>query len=411
MSQLKLPTLDDVDVSGKKVLLRVDFNSPVGENEELLDDSRIKAHVPTIKELLEKGAAVVVVSHQGRPGESDFITLEPHAAKLSALLGQSVQFVEDVMGPEARRRIKNLKPGEVLLLDNVRFLAEENINAPPEVQEKTYLVRRLAKLFDYYVNDAFATAHRSQPSIVGFPMVLPSVMGRLMQKEVEALSKIFNPKVSPKVFVLGGGKVPDSLSIIENIVENKVADRILTTGLLSELFLVAKGIDLGEQNMKFLEKKGILSLVPKARRLLLSGAPIDVPLDFVTIDDNGNVKVEPAFNVTGLIRDIGPATIRSYSELIKEAKVVVMRGPAGVMEDPRFRKGTRELVRAALESGAFTIFGGGHLTAVIEELGMRDRVGHISTGGGALLAFLSGKELPALKALELSAKKFGLSRQ
>ncbi|UXD21210.1 phosphoglycerate kinase [Ignicoccus pacificus DSM 13166] len=408
MSQLKLPTLDDIDVSGKKVLLRVDFNSPVGDNEELLDDSRIRAHVPTIKELLERGAAVVVVSHQGRPGESDFITLEPHAAKLSALLGQSVQFVEDVMGPEARRRIKNLKPGEVLLLDNVRFLAEENINAPPEVQEKTYLVRRLAKLFDYYVNDAFATAHRSQPSIVGFPMVLPSVMGRLMQKEVEALSKIFNPKVSPKVFVLGGGKVPDSLSIIENIVENKVADRILTTGLLSELFLVAKGIDLGESNMKFLEKKGILSLVPKARKLLLSGAPIDVPLDFVTVDEEGNVKVEPAYNVTGLIRDIGPATIRSYSELIKEAKVVVMRGPAGVMEDPRFRKGTKELVRAALESGAFTIFGGGHLTAVIEELGMKDRVGHISTGGGALLAFLSGKELPALKALEISARKFGL---
>jgi phosphoglycerate kinase len=163
--------------------------------------------------------------------------------------------------------------------------------------------------------------------------------------------------------------------------------------------------------MKFLEKKGILSLVPKARKLLLSGAPIDVPLDFVTVDEEGNVKVEPAYNITGLIRDIGPATVRSYSELIKEAKVVVMRGPAGVMEDPRFRKGTKELVRAALESGAFTIFGGGHLTAVIEELGMKDRVGHISTGGGALLAFLSGKELPALKALQISARKFGLASE
>lgn len=407
MRVVDLPTLDNIDVSGKKVLLRVDFNSPVGAEEELLDDSRIKAHIPTIRELLERSAAVVIVSHQGRPGESDFITLEPHAAKLSAILGKSVQFVEDVMGPEARRRIKNLKPGEVLLLDNVRFLAEENINAPPEVQMKTYLVKRLAKLFDYYVNDAFATAHRSQPSIVGFPMVLPSVMGRLMQKEVQALSKIFNKDVHPKVFVLGGGKVPDSLSIIENIVKNKVADRILTTGLLSELFLVAKGLDLGEKNMGFLEKKGILSLVPKARRLLLSGAPIDVPLDYVTIDD-GNTKVEPVYNITGLIRDIGPATVKSYSELIKEAKIVVMRGPAGVMEDPRFRKGTKELVRAALESGAFTIFGGGHLTAVIEELGMRDRVGHISTGGGALLAFLSGKKLPALKALEISAERFGL---
>ncbi len=406
-----MATLDDVSVEGKKVLVRVDFNSPIS-GEELLDDSRIRAHVPTIKELLDRGASIVLVSHQGRPGEPDFITLEPHAAKLSTLLGQTVQFVDDVMGPEARRRIKSLKPGEVLLLDNVRFLAEENINAPPEQQAKTYLVRRLSKLFDLYVNDAFATAHRSQPSIVGFPMVLPGVMGRLMQREVEALSKIFNPKESPKVFVLGGGKVADSLSIIENIIRNKVADRILTTGLLSELFLVARGIDLGEKNMKFLEKKGILSLVPKARRLLLMGAPIDVPIDYVTLDEeSGEVKVEPVYNLTGVIRDIGPATVRTYSELIREAKVVVMRGPAGVMEDPRFRKGTKELVRAALESGAFTIFGGGHLTAVIEELGMRDRVGHISTGGGALLAFLSGKELPALKALKFSASKFGLVKQ
>ncbi|WP_075050582.1 phosphoglycerate kinase [Ignicoccus islandicus] len=403
-----MATLDDVNLEGKKVLVRVDFNSPVS-GEELLDDSRIRAHVPTIKELLDKGASIVLISHQGRPGEPDFITLEPHAAKLSKLLGQTVQFVDDVMGPEARKRIKSLKPGEVLLLDNVRFLAEENINAPPERQAETYLVRRLAKLFDLYVNDAFATAHRSQPSIVGFPMVLPGVMGRLMQREVEALSKIFNPKESPKVFVLGGGKVPDSLSIIENIIQNKVADRILTTGLLSELFLVAKGIDLGDKNMKFLERKGILSLVPKARRLLLMGAPIDVPVDYVTLDEEtGEVKVEPVYNLTGVIRDIGPATVKMYSELIKEAKIVVMRGPAGVMEDPRFRTGTKELVRAALESGAFTIFGGGHLTAVIEELGMKERVGHISTGGGALLAFLSGKELPALSALKVSASKFGL---
>ncbi|HIH90236.1 TPA: phosphoglycerate kinase [Desulfurococcaceae archaeon] len=397
--------MDDIDVSNKKVLLRVDFNSPV-KDEELLDDSRIRAHVPTIKELLEKGAAVVVISHQGRPGEDDFITLEPHAKKLSEVLGQTINFVDDVMGPEARRRIKELKPGEVLLLDNVRFLAEENINAPPEVQAKTYLVRRLAKLFDVYVNDAFATAHRSQPSVVGFPLVLPSAMGRVMEKEVKALSKVFNPQVSPKIFVLGGGKVPDTIVIIENLVKNKVADRILTTGLVAEVFLVAKGVDLGEKNMEVLEKKGLLGLIPKAKKLLLAGAPIETPLDFKTVDEEGNVRVEPAFSVTGLIRDVGPATVKTYGELMKDARVIVMRGPAGVMEDPRFREGTRELVRLALESGAFTIFGGGHLTAVIKELGMEDKVGHISTGGGALLSFLAGKELPALKALEMSKERF-----
>ncbi len=399
--------MDDIDVEGKKILLRVDFNSPIGPKGELLDDKRIRAHVETIKELVERGAAVTIISHQGRPGEDDFISLEPHATRLSQLMGRSVQFIDDVMGPEARRRIKELKPGDILLLDNVRFLAEENINAPMERQAKTYLVKRLAKLFDYFVNDAFATAHRSQPSIVGFPVVLPSVMGRVMEKEVKALSRIFDPREEPKIFVLGGGKVSDTLEIIEHLVENKVVERILTTGLVAELFLLAKGINIGERNLAVAERKGLLALVPRARRLLLKGAPIETPVDFRTEVD-GEVKIEPVGYIEGVIKDIGPTTVNMYKELMKDAKIIVMRGPAGVMEDPRFREGTRELVKAAIDSGAFTIFGGGHLTAVIEELGLSDKVGHISTGCGALLTFLSGKKLPALEALEYSAKKFKL---
>lgn len=403
----KIPVLDDISPRGKKVLLRVDFNSPINpETGEILDTTRIQAHVPTIRELLESDNAVVLLSHQGRPGEDDFTTLEPHSRVLERLLNTHVEFVEDVIGPEARRRIEALKPGEILVLDNTRFVSEEIIEGLPEKQAKTFFVRRLAPMFDYYVNDAFATAHRSQPSIVGFPVVLPSAAGRLMEREVEALARTFNPEESPKIFVLGGGKVHDSIRIIENLVRNKVADRILTTGLLAELFLVAKGVDLGEQNMRLLEEKGILALVPRARKILLAGAPIETPIDFVVLKDDGEVRQEPAYSLSGLVRDIGTNTVKVYSELMNEAKIIVMRGPAGVIEDKRFRAGTYSLIKAALASKAFVVFGGGHFNVLISELDVNVDNAHLSTGGGALLLFLAGEPLPALEALSLSAKKF-----
>ncbi len=403
----RVPTIDDIDVDGKKVLMRVDFNSPIDpDTGKIIDDTRIRAHIPTIKELaFERNAALVLISHQGRPGEPDFVTLEEHAERLSKYLGEEVKFVDDVMGPAARKAIDELRPGEILLLDNVRFCSEEIIEAKPERQAKTWLVRKLAPLFNCYVNDAFATAHRSQPSIVGFPLVLPSAAGRLMQREVEALSRAFHPEASPKVFVLGGGKVYDTVRIVEHIVKNKVADRILTTGLVAELFMVAKGMNLGEANMKLLDEKGILGLVSRARRILLAGAPIETPVDFVVLKDDGSVAVEPANKVSGRIMDVGPATVEMYSSLMKEAEVIVMRGPAGVMEDERFRKGTYELVKAALEAKAFVIFGGGHLSGVIRDLKPSPGNWHLSTGGGALLLFLAGETLPALQALEISAKK------
>ncbi len=408
MSELRIPrvpTLDDLRPSGKKVLVRVDFNSPVDpESGAILDDTRIKSHVETINELAEDNA-VVLISHQGRPGEKDFISLEQHAHILSKVLDKDVMFIDDVIGPAARQLIKNLKKGDILLLDNTRLVSEEILEALPEKHAKTFFVRRLAPLFDVFVNDAFATAHRSQPSIVGFPMVLPSAAGRLMQKEVEALARAFNPKESPKVFVLGGGKVHDSIRIIEHLVRNKVADRILTTGLLSELFLAAKGIHLGDKNMKVLEEKGLLSLLPRVRRLLLAGAPIETPIDFRVLK-NEHVENEPVYQITGLIRDIGPNTVKMYSELLRDARIIVMRGPAGVIEDKRFREGTCSLAKVAVESRAFVIFGGGHFTAIASELGLKAENTHLSTGGGALLIFLAGEPLPALEALSLSAKKF-----
>ena len=313
---IRIPTIDDLDakfkLSGSRVLVRVDFNSPIDpKTGRILDDSRIKAHVETIKELYERRCMIVLMSHQGRPGEDDFISLENHAKVLEKHLGLPVEFIDDVIGPAARKRISELKPGEILLLDNTRLISEEVIEAVPEKQVNTIFVRRLAPLFNFYINDAFAAAHRSQPSLVGFPLVLPSAAGRLMEREVKALAKLVSPEERPRIFVLGGGKVRDTLRIIEHLHMQRAADRILVTGLVAELFLLAKGLDIGVENKRFLERHGLISLLPRARYILLKGAPIETPVDFVTLKDN-KVSVEHVGSITGLIRDIGPATIEMY---------------------------------------------------------------------------------------------------
>lgn len=406
-----IPTIDDLDnyfgIKGSKILLRIDINSPIDpETKDILDDSRIRAHAATIRELVERGAAVVAMSHQGRPGDSDFVSLGKHAKLLEKHTDLPVRFIDDVIGPAAREAIKSLQPGEVLLLDNTRLVSEEIIEATPEKHAESIFVTRLTPLFDYYVNDAFATAHRSQPSIVGFPIRLPSAAGRVMERELTALSKLYNPNERPRIFVLGGGKVHDTLRILEHLHNNGAVDRILATGLVAELFMVAKGINIGEANLRVLEAKGLLSLLPRARRLLLRGLPIETPVDFRTLVDD-HVEVETIGYIKGVIRDIGPQTVKMYTEMMKEARLIVMRGPAGVIEDPRFREGSRELVRAAIESNAYVIVGGGHLNSIIAELGLAGRPNlHISTGGGALLLFLAGEDLPGLTALAKSAEKF-----
>lgn len=401
-----LPTLKDVDISGRKVFMRIDINVPIDpESGCIMDDRRIRVHSSIVRSIVDKyNPALVLASHQGRPGEIDFVTLEKHAELLSKYMGMDVKFVDDVIGSKAREEISKLKPGEVLLLDNLRLVSEEIIEAIPEKQSLTILVKRLAPFFDYYVNDAFATAHRSQPSIVGFPLVLPSVIGPLFEKEINALKKTIVEEKEPRVFVLGGVKVLDMLRVIENLVKNKLADRILTTGILAQLFLVAKGVNIGSHNMRLLEEKGALPLIHRARSILLRGAPIETPVDFKTFH-NGSVRNEYLGRLTGLIKDIGEETIRIYSEFIKEAQVIVMRGPAGVIEEQQFRDGSLRLLEAAFRSKAFVLIAGGHLSMLVDETKVNDRI-HLSTAGNALLLFLSGEQLPAIKAMELSKNIF-----
>ncbi|MEM0296458.1 MAG: phosphoglycerate kinase [Zestosphaera sp.] len=407
MEFTEFPHIDGVELAKKKVLVRVDFNSPIGKDGTIMDDSRIRAHRTTIKKLMDAGAATVIITHQGRPGDDDFVTLEAHADRLREVVGADIKFINDVIGPAALKAIKELEGGEALLLDNVRLVSEELIEAEPEKQARAYLVRRLSPLFTHYVFDAFATAHRSQPSIVGFPVALPSLVGDVMKQELEALGKSLSGSETPRLFVLGGAKVRDTIKIVEFLTRKRAADRILTTGLVGLTFHVAKGGRAGKSLLKFLEEKGLTTLISMARRVVLSGAPVDTPYDVKVVKDDGRVVEEPINTADGVPVDVGSYTTLMFSEMIKEAAVVVMRGPAGYVEDPRFRAGTFELLKAALESNAHVVIGGGHLGSMLNEVGVvRERGVHVSTGGGALLIALSGETLPALKALEISYRKF-----
>lgn len=398
---LEFPTLDKAEVQGKTVLVRVDINSPIDpKTGEILDDTRIRRCAPTIKELAEKGAKVVVLAHQGRPGDEDFTTLEKHSKKLSAAIGLDVEYIQDIFGPTAKSAIQKMQPGEILLLENVRFCAEETLKGPPEKMAKTHLVRRLAELADIYVNDAFGAAHRSQPSLVGFGAVLPTFAGRLMERELKGLGRALTPE-RPSVYVLGGAKVNDSLTIIENVFAKHIADFVLTGGLVGHALLAASGKDLGKPNLQLLLDKGFGEEIERAKRLLSQhGNKIKTPLDLI-VDESGKPKELGVDQLpTELpLGDIGSKTVEEYSKVILGAKTVVINGPLGIFEKQGFEQGTFKVLEAMANSQAFTILGGGHVVAAAHDAGVTDQIKHISTGGGACISFLSGEAMPVVELL------------
>jgi len=405
----KFLTLDDFDVKDKTVLVRVDFNSPVDpETKKVLSDTRIRAHgETTIKELVEKGAKVVILAHQGRPGEPDFISLEQHAQILGSILGKPVKFVDDVCGEKAQKAIKELKSGEILVLDNVRKFPGERKKASPEEHSKSELVMNLAPLADLFVNDAFAAAHRAHASIVGFTVLLPSAAGRIMERELKALSRVLESPEKPCVFILGGAKADDSLQISKYVLDNNIADYVLTGGITGHLFLAAKGYDLGKPNMELLEKKELMGLIPGIKELMEKyPGKIETPVD-LAIEVEGKRK---EITIEELpteypIYDIGTKTIERYGQIISNAKSIVFSGPPGVYEKEEFVKGTRGLFEAIANSSAFSLVGGGHSVAAVHSLGLANKMGYISTAGGALIEFLMGKELPGVAALERAASR------
>ncbi|MFQ5759291.1 MAG: phosphoglycerate kinase, partial [Candidatus Bathyarchaeia archaeon] len=402
----KMLTIDDFNFKDKTALIRVDFNSPIDlETKKIIDDTRIRVHGETIRELSKKGAKVVVLAHQGRPGEPDFIPLKQHAEILGKVLNMPVRYVDDIFGEKAQRAIKKLKSGEILVLDNVRGFPNERTKGTPEEHSRQEFVQKLAPLADVFVNDAFAAAHRAHVSIVGFTAVLPSVAGRVMERELKALKKVLEAPEKPCVFILGGAKADDSLEISRYVLENNIADHVLTGGVIGHVFLVAKGFDLGEPNMEFLEKKGQMGLVSGIQELMgRYPREIEVPVDVaVEVEGKRREIAVGEFPTNYSIYDIGTETAEKYGEIVGEAKSIVLSGPMGVFENKEFMKGTKKIFRAVAASKAFSLVGGGHTVAAVEELGLAEKMSYVSTAGGALIEFLMGKKLPGVVALEKAA--------
>lgn len=396
-------TLDDFQFEDKTVLLRVDINCPLDkETLKLTDDNRIRHIVPTVRELLDDGAKVVIIAHQGRPGEWDFVNLQQHAECLSKYLCKQVKYVDDILGETALSEIKSLTPGNVIMLKNIRELPYELEKKSAEEHANSELVQTLAPLFDYYVNDAFATAHRSQCSLVGPPCVLPSAVGRLMEKELTALSSVFSDTHHPSVFILGGSKFSDAIKVMDRALTSKAADMIILVGLTASAFLVARGVDIGEPSRKALEAELTLETLEAAKKLLRErGEHILLPFDVAVEEEDGKRKnlLVGDLPINAPIYDIGKRSIEKFTKVIDPAKTVFMSGPAGLIEKEQFTRGTRDLMTAMAHSNAYTLLGGGHTVGAAERFGMSERFSYVSTAGGALETFILGKPLPAVEAL------------
>jgi phosphoglycerate kinase len=391
-------TMDDLDTHGRVVLVRVDLNSPIGPNGEILDDIRFRGHIPTIEAL--KDAKTVLLAHQSRPGKRDFTTMKQHSEKLSSLLGKDVAYVDDIYGHNVRQSIREMETGDITLLENVRFSSEEMLKAPVEDLAKTYLVTQLSLLCDVFLNDAFATAHRAQTSIVAFPRALTSGAGKLLEREFEMLTKALTTSQRPRLFMLGGTKADDSIKVIEHVLAKGSADKVLVSGLVANIFLAAGGIDLGPPNLEYIRSSGYGNYIEICKRLLDNyDGKIVTPLD-VALNDNGK-RLETSISALPKaypIYDIGIETIVAYSTELKAAGTVVINGPAGVFEQKAFALGTDETLKAAAQS-KFSILGGGHIAAAARNIGIDKHITHISTGGGACINFLAGETLPGIQAL------------
>ncbi len=402
-------TLDEVSLKGKTVLCRVDINQPVDREKGTLKSiNRIRACVPTVQELADKGAKVVLMAHQGSDIEyKNFYTTKPHAAVLTELLGREVKWIDDVCGPAARAEIQALKDGEILLLDNVRFVSEEQtlfeqkLRLTHEQQAKTLLVEKLAPLADLYVCDAFAAAHRDQPSLCGFEQVLPSAMGRLFEKEYCTVSEVMEDPARPCVFVLGGAKISDAFLMMNTVLSRGVADHIVTGGLVGNIFLTALGYEIGQGSVDFILKSNYGEYIDRAREVYEQyGDKIVLPDDLSWVEDGERreaVLGEVPADIGSI--DIGHKTAEKYGELIRNAGTVFVNGPMGVFEKPESEYGTRAVWEAIAETKGKSVLGGGDSITATEKFGLTDKMGYICTGGGALIRFLTGEELPVVRAL------------
>lgn len=411
--EIGIKSIIGVDVKGKRVLFRPDINSPIDDNKRIVSVNRLKKTAPTLKYLVEGGARVAIIAHQGDTLDyQNLMPLEEHARLLGELSGCNIEYVDDVCGDAAIAKVKALKDGEVVLLGNLRYLTEEvstfekDVKLTAEEMQSTYLVRRLAPLFDLYVNDAFSAAHRNAPSMVAFQQRIPSFAGPLFFNEYEALYKVMNGAAKPAVFVLGGAKISDAFGMMSRVLSSGAADKILAGGVTGVIMLLAKGVKVGAAYEKWLADKDLLSFVPEAAELLRNfGDKFVIPVDLAYEKEGARAEV----TVDGLplddamFLDVGEGTIRLFEREIAAAGTAFVNGPAGVYENPLFAEGTRRVWTALADTKAYTVIGGGDTVSAAGRFIDTAKIDYVCTAGGAMVRFLSGKTLPLVKAM-LTAK-------
>jgi len=391
-------TLDDLDAEGAALGVRVDINSPM-DGDGLDDDARLRAHVETIAELCRRDARVALLAHQGRPGGEEFTDLRAHADRLDELLGFPVAYSDSTFTADARERIAGLEPGSAVLLENTRFYSEEYMSFDPEAAAETYLVERLAPALDAYVNDAFATSHRRQPSIVGFPELLEPYAGRVMERELDVLGNIAESP-EPRVYVLGGAKVDDSIEVARSVLERGLADSVLTAGIVGNAFLLADGVSLGAASAGVVNERSHDAVKNAGDLLDDFSHRIYMPRDVAVErgDDRHELDLEELPSDSPAM-DVGARTVAAYAEILDDAGTAILNGPAGVFEDDRFETGTLELYKSATRADT-SIVGGGDTASALRKLGLLEGFDHVSTGGGAALQMLTGDTLVGVEALD-----------
>ncbi len=417
MEKMMVTSLRDCAIAGQRVLLRLDINSPIDPlTHRIVNDNRLVKSLPTLRWLQQGGARTAIIAHQGDTLDyQNLIPLAEHAERLSTLLGSAVRYIDDVCGPAAVAAVRALQPGDVILLGNLRYLGEElstfekDVKLQPDQMLQTWLVRSLAPLFDLYVNDAFSAAHRNAPSMTAFQQVLPSAAGFLFSEEYAALYAVLHQAQKPCVFILGGAKISDAFGMMARVLANGTADRILTTGLVGQVFLLADQVDLGDLTRQFLRERDLLPFVDAARDLLQTYPEvIDRPVDLAYDQDGRRCETElAALPAKQLYLDIGARTIRQYQAIIAQAGTIFANGPAGVYEKPQFAIGTRQVWQAVADSTAYSVIGGGDTVSSASRMIDLKQISCVCTAGGAMIRFMSGKKLPLVEAMEMAANRPG----
>ena len=399
---MKFLTLDNIrDLRGRKVLVRIDVNSPILKG-KIQDNERIKEHARTINELSRKRARVVLISHQGRKGQSDFMSLRQHSRILSRYTRRKVKFVEDIIGKKAIDEIKAMKDSDVILLENLRYLDEENLEMMN--YDNTKLVNFFKDWFDLYILDAFSVSHRNSASITGLGNNMITIAGRVMEKELNNLNKLEDYE-RPFIFVFGGDKPDDVIKLIEARYDN--IDYILTGGILAELCLMARGYKLGAKE-EYIRKNGYDKMIPILKKYV-AGNKIIIPYDLAFEKNNKRIELSLKYLPSKYLSyDIGEITITNYKSIISKAKTIYLKGPLGHYEKKNFERGTKEILKAVVKSKVFSIVGGGHSLDAVERYVGKRKISYVSLAGGALLEYMAGKKLPGLIVLEMWARRFDL---